>query len=533
METYLNSLTDAVRNIEQGDVTSLAAAYCVFGSTEVAWIQRAGRAISRFLDCYNMQQIIRLSETFRQYTSIEWLIDWKNVSLLNIQKQLLTNEDYVSVLLIGSFHPNGFFRENCVNELACQKNTLAFLMLRVNDWVEGIRRNALRYVQQRIETGSIQEILIATPALEKLKRSGRCSQEAVLTVNQLIIKRIWKDANRISLWEVVKMDFSIRKSLYQVLFNQSKVVLGEPVSEISKPSIFTEELKCNKTLLTHQQAEQLLQLEKNSFCQSLIITGILSSYPCDDERLDSYLQHRNASVRRKALDYKYKRKKDIWPGLERMLFDSSYGIRDTAAYLLKRHGNWNIAEYYQKHLAGQYKEIAILGLGENGDKSVAEELMPFLKEETPRIVRNTLLALGKLLHTTGSTIYWNFLTDKRQQVSKAAYQVICANQIQYGSEVLYVSFCQAKRPVVRRYLLFLILREPFWKRLPYLLKLYGKVEENLKQFLLEGMWCTSLYAKISREEEDNIRDLLFAQKKQIPEELLKNILFDLKFVTQN
>lgn len=52
-----------------------------------------------------MKQVIRLSEHFRQYTSMEWSIDWKELDIREKKDWYRSDRDYFWVLALGSFIP--------------------------------------------------------------------------------------------------------------------------------------------------------------------------------------------------------------------------------------------------------------------------------------------------------------------------------------------------------------------------------------------------------------------------------------------
>ena len=58
-----------------------------------------------------MRQVIQLSEKFRQYTSLEWEIDWRSLDIREKRDWFQSKEDYYWVLALGSFHPNGYYLE--------------------------------------------------------------------------------------------------------------------------------------------------------------------------------------------------------------------------------------------------------------------------------------------------------------------------------------------------------------------------------------------------------------------------------------
>ena len=66
------------------------------------------------------------------------------------------------------------------------------------------------------------------------------------------------------------------------------------------------------------------------------------------------------------MEYKYHVLKCAWPGVEDLLLDVNCGIRDLAAYILKKHSQLDILAFYEKHLKEPVPVPAILGIGEQG-----------------------------------------------------------------------------------------------------------------------------------------------------------------------
>ena len=59
-------------------------------------------------------------------------MDWMDVSLDEL-KQELSKEVFRYTLILGSFHPNGYFREKCLYAMAEVEGMLCWILPRVND----------------------------------------------------------------------------------------------------------------------------------------------------------------------------------------------------------------------------------------------------------------------------------------------------------------------------------------------------------------------------------------------------------------
>lgn len=78
---YYARLSQAISRLEKTDMSSLSQAYCAMASKDRELIRRGGRAIRLVMEPMTMRQVIQLSEKFRQYTSLEWEIDWRSLDL--------------------------------------------------------------------------------------------------------------------------------------------------------------------------------------------------------------------------------------------------------------------------------------------------------------------------------------------------------------------------------------------------------------------------------------------------------------------
>lgn len=506
--TYNQQLAEAAGKLEEGDVAFLHQAYCVFAFGGKELVRRVGRAIRELLEPYTMEQMIRLSETFRQYTSMDWVIDWENISLSLRKDEFEQENDYIYTLIVGSFHPNGYFREQCLFLLAEYGNTLPYLVLRMNDWVGIIREEVRGITLKKAESCSLAELFVSCQALDKVERSGRREEADLLELKGIIWRRIKEEIHAFPVDEIPKYEFGVRKSVYRMLFF--------------------------KKLLDMDQADQLLDQEKHSFCQSVLISGILKHYDCPMEKIDGYLLHRVSCVRRKALEYKYDLVKGPWPGLEHMLLDTSRGIRELAAFILEKYMRMDIPGFYISHLKDENPVIPIIGLGETGDSAMAARLTPFLDHPSEKVVKQTILAIGRLAGEKEEELYWNCLFDQRVPISKAGYLCATRNSVRYGADRLYEEFKKSRIPHVKWYLALLILKENSWDRLSYVMEMYrdGSLE-MMREKLLESMWKRNVYARVSSGKAEQIRSAVEDYREILPDTLVKEILFDLKFVATN
>lgn len=215
-----------------------------------------------------------------------------------------------------------------------------------------------------------------------------------------------------------------------------------------------------------------------------------------------------------------------------MLMDKSKRIRDNVSYILEKHTDINIRDFYIKNFTQDSSRIAVLGIGEHGVNQDAALLLPLLDAPDELLSRDALKAYGMLVKEKGEDVYWQYLLHGRELSCIQAYRYIKKYHIFYGAEILYHTYVEQRDKELGKYLLNLLLREPSWKRLPYLLLLYDEKDFSEKQLndILNGIHFRHAYAKVSSAEAQNIRNILDKVEDKIPREVIKEIEFDLEHV---
>lgn len=494
-------IMNSIREINSGNISHIHTAYNAFATSDNLMIEEAAKAIGNILRPFTDRQMINLDDRFRQYTSLEWSIDWRNVNILDSKNAIDNVEDWKMILILGSFHPNGFFREQCMVELAKCEGTLPYLILRMNDWVYQIRNLAFHLIIKKVKNCSIFEVLLSLQFLDKVKKSQRRETHELDIVYSEFIIKIEQNINSFNWLDICNYEFQTRKSIYKMLF--------------SKPFLQIDE------------ANTILEKDKHSHCKSIIIEGILSIYNCPLEQLDLYMKNKNSRVRLNSLQSKYDKVQNYWDGLEHMLLDSNHAIRDFTIYILKKNTNINVIDYYTNALDEDVPDIGIIAIGENGNKDHVHLLLPFLNNKSEKTVKYTLMALNKLMGYDAIDIFWKYLFDLRASVSKAAYLSIQKNKIRFGAAKLFHEFNNCTIPHIRRNLLLLLMQDNSWLRLPYLLSLYNYYDIDLRDKIRKKIEQRNVYENVSSQTASYIKDILKEKENEMPDNLIRQIEFDL------
>lgn len=497
-------IEDWIEKLNAGDITGLKTVYSAFAENDADMIRRAGEAVSGQLRGLRRSSLLKLCEQFRDFTSLEWTIDWAEVSLDMVKKEL-PEEAYRYVLILGSFHPNGYFREKCIYEMAEYDRMLFWLFFRVNDWVRDIRTAACGVLEVYLQSVCAEELFDSMPAFERLQDCRRRSEEQMDKLWKQIEARMslaWKETDII---RIPLMEPAVRKALYEVLIRSGA--------------------------LTFQEMDVILQQEKQSCLKRILIKGIFAHPDCTVNRAECYLTDSSAVIRRRAVEFKYEHLKTCWPGLEKMLLDSSRGVREYAVYILERHCSFDIREYYLEHLGDDKPEYAILGLAEFSRKGNVTELMKCLERPEKKVLKCTLLGLGYQEDFTDEDFLWHYLLDNRNDISKAAYLSILKRNFYPGAVKLYDAYIKAGEEHQKRYLLNLLLRESSWNRLPYLVRMYHReMPEEESRKVLSGIRNRFMYGKIPQPLREEILLALEENGRELPDGMEKAILYDMKYV---
>ncbi len=505
---YGEILDKAIEQAEKRDLSVLKTVYCTFATGDTDRIRRAGACIRMALQDLSILQMIRLDEQFRWCTSLEWGIDWRKISLKSIRNEFANENDYVYALILGSFHPNGYYREQCMKDMAEFEVTLPYLLLRLNDWVMPVRKAAAGYCLNKVPKACLEEIAKSSIVFEKLQRSSRCENNDLNAIEESIRKRIYCLHPEINPDSLVKYDFHTRKAFYKIL-------------------IANEDL-------SFELLNRILDREPHGNCKILLINTLISRKECTADCLDRYLENKAACVRRKVLEHKYEILHDTWNGLEVKLLDESRGVREYTAFIIRRHTDINIRDFYVKHLRDSHPETAIAGLGECGNKDDWTLLLPFLKRSEKSILKVVLRALGNFSEFDASELLWSYLEKEEIVIVKTAYQVILKREYYYGAKKIYEALEKNPGTASEKYYLRLLMREKSWDRLPYVISLYarGLFPEEERQ-LAAAIERRYMYEKVPHAAIEKVVQALEQYRLFMPKQMIERSEFDLKLIAPN
>lgn len=208
---FENRIYHAIEELEQGDKSYLKMVYEAFSLENREIVKKADHALSTHFDGKTTKYIITLSERFREYSYLEYNIAWGTIDIQKKKAWFDAEKDYVYALIAGSFHPNGYFREICSKELYNYPNTLGYMLLRTNDWVEQISDAMFLLALKKIENCSAEELFLSVPYMEKLSHSGRIDYGNKKVLLEMFDGRMERILPEITLDKIKYFEFPIRK----------------------------------------------------------------------------------------------------------------------------------------------------------------------------------------------------------------------------------------------------------------------------------------------------------------------------------
>lgn len=485
----------------------LSAVVDVFGFDHARKEQEyAAKSILEFMENLSIKKYFHLENVYRRW-NYEWeshkrkAKEWDTKYICKNVMKLQDEEARRMILILCSMHSDGYVRQESIQKLIQYKNSLPFLLMRLNDWVKQVRESAFITAMERISKGNTEELLFALPVFEKLDHSYRKDKEAYLEISNVFHKKLKKALQRLDFSEIESYDQMV-KNAYCRLINQYNIY-------------------------SKQQLCQLLNQIKGSYESRMIVHALVKHYGMNEQEFQKYIKCKNNIIRRYVIE-QWTAKNGLWEGAEKYLMDPSKSVRSNIQFLLGKHTNFDITQYYILHLKSEKKKIAIAGLGETSGKEVIGEILPFLEEEDWRIQRVSLQAIGSILRDEGKEYYLLFLQNKNIVLVKTAYQQSLKWGVIYGKDKLIELYYNAKSEQQACYFLYLLGKEPFWKCLPFYFTLFGRVSKNQQEIIeREVYFYRPMFQRLSIQLKNEIEQAIEKNRDYLPEELCKEIKFDL------
>lgn len=421
--------------------------YCIFAEPSSDLVAQALEACSSVYKNLSTVQIIRFDEQFRQTTSVEWSINWKQIRLQPLLQQCWTEEQKIALLGFGSFHPNGYYRQQCVEALANYPNSaLPFLFLRLNDWVAQVSRSAQAACEKVLQACTPEALISALPYLQKAQAGIRSRQFAGMMITPAIIGRLQQPGSKPCLEQALaSRDLHVRRMCFQMAIEAN--------------------------LFSDEELPVFLTKERDPMTRFLIIKSLLQNKARENDEilLTRLLEDKSSIIRVFSLDKLYNLRGSVWDGLEKYLLDSSIRVREYVQFLYRKNTKISLATFYKQYLGTAEGIPAILGLGETGDISDVELLKTHINIPGSKQVQAVLRSIARLSGWAEGELYFQYLFDSRPGVAKRAFLCLRDTGCKPDGEQLYRALDGVQSLMTKKRLLQLIGNLSYWDSIYYLL----------------------------------------------------------------
>lgn len=377
------------------------------------------------------------------------------------------------LLVLLSGHHSGYVREAAVLNLdgLTQPFVIPALRDRLNDWVDPVRRAALRVMRTFLSADHAAALIDSLDSLQNLKRCGRADHQPLLDQVDMVLR---EPAARPHLKRGLSSpNPAIRRGCY------ATVVLAEE----SVAEWLTWGLDAKDPWIRLHAARTIRALPAgrtpDSFLDRMVGCGL-------------------RPVRQIAVEMIAERGySDAVDRLKSFLLDPSPTLREFARfYLTKILGHFDAATFYRDGLAaasGSKMGRFIEGIGETGDHGDVERIAPHAKHDRGSVRLITIRALTRLAPETLTEPFLTALADPSGRVRQAAMAALAARRSEVPVEVL-CSWASTADQAGRRSIVLLLGDYRIASQMPALLPFLADADDDIRG-LAENL-CLRGLAKI-------------------------------------
>jgi HEAT repeat protein len=329
----------------------------------------ARSAIRRLFERLPLEQLPALDEALR--TAWAHVEDWYGVKP-SVKKLKGRDPDDLILLALMSAHRSGYVRAEVIHSLGkdSSETAIPFLLLRLVDWVEAVRRAADIELIDKLQPQYGSMFVRCLGLLERLSEHSRFRPAHREWVNELLKRPACVD-------DVVAGLDSNQRAVRRACY---PIAASNPALDV-------------KTVLNRALAESDVAIRRWAFASG---PALWPGDEIDWMRLASNDAY--PPIRQGVFDALART--DISPEeLSRFLFDRCTGIRRSCQALCVERFGLVLVVIYREALAGENSkrtEIAVRGLAETGSREDGRRLLELLNHRSARVRSAAVLSLGVL-----------------------------------------------------------------------------------------------------------------------------------------
>jgi len=301
-------------------------------------------------------------------------------------------------------HPSGFVRERAVRSMGEDHGplVLAFLLVRLNDWVEQVRTAAREAVKLRLSPEYMEDWLANLDGLRALESRGRADHRWLVCAAGSLLSA---GENRSRIIELLRSgDRHTSRAAWLLLGRWATV---------EWPLVIKSALA---------SSDATLRLWASRRARS-VLDG-----PCLDEFCVRAHRDPWAAVRREALyTILEHRPEQAGAVLRLFLLDRHRSLREAAVFYLKDREGFDAASFYREQISqahGNDRVTCTLGLGESGSREDVPLLHDLLIDPHAAVRRGAIRSLSRVDADAQVEQFVRCLTDQAPGVSSEARRAL-------------------------------------------------------------------------------------------------------------
>ncbi|MCR5540867.1 MAG: hypothetical protein K6F71_08655 [Ruminococcus sp.] len=389
------------------------------------------------------------------------------------------------LLILGSAHPNGHVREQCLRRFLKHSSMLNHIIYRLNDNVPAVRKAAGEVLAEYLKRpDAYRELIRAIPYVEYVRRGERAHRDAAFSMEEL--------------------DSLLRKAISE---NKLRVRDGICYNAFK---LHPDASRCD-TLL------KLFRKERNGEQRVLLERMYLQTapQPISREVLNIFMEDNYEGVRRTVYAYRIQHE-GIWEGFEELLCSKSRRIRKFAEQQLDKNG-FDVADYCRKHLPD-----TILALSDKGTKEDIPLIRPYLDTHPCE----ALTALVRLIAEDSSKLIYDNMHSDDPAVAKTAYRLARGLKCFDVKQLISMIHNDDSDTVLQQREILLLTKDGAWHVMPHLIRLAGKyprLNRNILYLIKKNLQTkVKLPADLKNEIQQALRE---GSHKGIPYEVNNRIFY--------
>lgn len=479
------------------------------GCTRNAKLRAKARSVIRQLFAHlPIEALPLLDSSLRRYSMD--LEDWNGIKPQEIESMAGRSDDDRLYVALLSCHRSGYVRAEALRVLGADVSdtTLAFVLLRLVDWVPEVRARAETEFRKRLNTSSGDALIRCLALMDRLAACAQFRPDHARSVDEILRSAEHADSLRRAFSSPSRM---VRRHCYRIA--------------IANPAFSPSDV-IQQALLDHD-----VIVRKWAFTE-----GRLLPPPSESELMGRAAHDSYSPIRRIAFDAFVPKASSSIEEVSPFLYDRATSIRLACQSLLERIGHPPAAFYRDALRApvSRTTHICILGLAETGDRSDTALIAPMLAGRSARVRRAAIRALRTLRADGQQAILRRLVSSDVPSVAREAASSLLAAREVPASGVWADALANPNKRVPVS-VLGLMWRAGKWEQLRLYLQAVALTQPKLVEsgIGMLALWLKRFnrtFVQPAPSDTASLRSLMNSARSQMPQSLSSDLDFILKTV---